>query len=69
MKINLEKLMNATFVMKKYINKDIIVKDHCHITGKHRGSAHQDCNLNYRLTDKLPVIYHNLRGYDSHFII
>ena len=54
---------------KKYINKDIIVRDHCHITGKYRGSAHQDCNLNYRLTDKIPVIFHNRRGYDSHFIM
>ena len=54
---------------KKYINKDIVVRDHCHITGKYRGSAHQDCNPNYRLTDKTPVIFHNLRGYDSHFIM
>ena len=54
---------------KKYIHKDIIVRDHCHITGKYRGSAHQDCNLNFRLTDKIPVIFHNLRGYDSHFIM
>ena len=31
--------------------------------------AHQDCNLNFRLTDKIPVIFHNLRGYDNHFIM
>ena len=54
---------------KKYINKDIIVQDHCHITGKYRGSAHQDCNLNFRLTDKIPLIFHNLCGYDSHFTV
>ena len=33
------------------------------MTGKYRGSAHQDCNINYRLTDKMPVIFNNLRGY------
>ena len=54
---------------KKYTEKDIRVRDHCHITGQYRGSAHQDCNLNFRLTDKIPVIFHNLRGYDSHFIM
>ena len=53
---------------KKYNNNDIKVRDHCHITGVYRGSAHQDCNLNFKLTDKIPVIFHNLRGYDSHFI-
>ena len=54
---------------KKYSTKDIRVRDHCHRTGKYRGSAHQDCNINYRLTDKIPVIFHNLKGYDSHFIM
>ena len=42
------------------------------ITGKDRGSAHQDCNLKLRVdpkTYKLPVVFHNLRGYDSHFIM
>ena len=39
------------------------------VTGKYRGSAHQDCNVNYRLTDKIPVISYNLKLYDSHFII
>ena len=54
---------------KKYTDKDIRVRDHCHVTGKYRGSSHQDCNLNFHLTDKIPVIFHNLRGYDSHFIM
>ena len=52
-----------------YKEGDIRVRDHCHITGLFRGSAHQDCNLSYKLTDKIPVVFHNLRGYDSHFIM
>ena len=57
---------------KKYTEKDIRVRDHCHITGKYRGSAHQECNLKLRINPKeikIPVILHNLRGYDSHFIM
>ena len=57
---------------KPYKDKDIQVRDHCHITGKFRGSAHQDCNLKLQIkpeTIKIPVIFHNLRGYDSHFIM
>ena len=54
---------------KKYTYKDIRVRDHCHITGKSRGSAHKEGNINFQLTDKIPVILHNLRWYDSHFIM
>ena len=54
---------------KKYSAKDIRVRDHCHITGKYRRSAYQDCSINYRLTDKITVIFHNLKEYDSHFIM
>ena len=53
---------------KEYNNKDVPVKDHCHVTGKYRGSAHTDCNLSYRLTNKIYVIFHNL-SYDSHLIM
>ena len=57
---------------KKYTDIDIRVRDHCHITGKYRGSAHQECNLKLRVNQeelKIPVIFHNLRGYDSHLIM
>ena len=45
------------------------MRDNSHATGKYRGSAHADCNLSYRLTNKIYVIFHNLRGYDLHLIM
>ena len=57
---------------EKYTDKDVRVRDHCNITGKFRGSAHQECNLKLRIKPenlKIPVIFHNLHGYDSHFIM
>jgi len=48
------------------------VRDHCHITGKYRGSAHNCCNLQLRIDPeklKIPIVFHNHKGYDSHFII
>ena len=67
------KLMDKCHICcKKYTDKDVHVRDHCHITGKFRGSAHQECNLKIRIKPediKIPVIFHNLRGYDSHFIM
>ena len=57
---------------EKYTDKDVRVRDRCYITGKFRGSAHQECNLKLRIKPenlKIPVIFHNLRGYDSHFIM
>ena len=53
----------------KVINPNFKVRDHCHVTGKYRGSAHNKCNLNFQLTNKIPVVFHNLKGYDSHFIM
>ena len=45
------------------------VKDHCHYTGKYRGAAHDICNLRYKISKEIPVVFHNGSTYDYHFII
>ena len=58
-------------ICEKPLDGDV-VRDHCHITGKYRGTAHNACNLKLRLnpkTTKIPVDFHNLRGYDSHLLM
>ena len=45
------------------------VRDHCHFTGEYRGAAHNECNLKCRKPLILPVVFHNLQGYDSHLFI
>ena len=52
--------------------ENIPVRDHCHMTGKYRGSAHKTCNFRLQISAekiKIPVIFHNLKGYDGHLII
>ena len=53
---------------QKIINNKDKVRDHCHITGKLRGAAHEECNSKLRIPRKLPIIFHNLEGYDGHLI-
>jgi len=45
------------------------VRDHDHMTGKYRGAAHNECNFKLKLNAKttpIPVVFHNLKGYDGH---
>ena len=45
------------------------VRDHDHLTGLYRGAAHSKCNLQLQKTYKIPVFFHNFRGYDSHLLV
>ncbi|GIY31239.1 hypothetical protein CDAR_473651 [Caerostris darwini] len=55
--------------LPKELKNDKKVKDHCHLTGKYRGPAHEACNLSYKIPNFIPVIIHNLSGYDARLFI
>ena len=71
-KKDIEDLENSTkcwICDNDYIDNDVKVRDHCHITGKYRVSLHRDCNINVKLNHKIPVTFHNLKNFDSHLIM
>ncbi|XP_065180192.1 uncharacterized protein LOC135810627 [Sycon ciliatum] len=48
------------------------VRDHDHLTGDYRGAAHYQCNIQlsiYPHRQIIPVVFHNLKGYDAHHLI
>ena len=60
---------NICWICSKLINiGENKVRDHCHITRKNRGATHWICNINLKISKKLVVIFHNLRGYQSHLV-
>ena len=69
-KTDLDKFRQASVchICEKTISDDK-VKDHCHLTGEYRGAAHQECNLKYKEPSFIPVVFHNLSGYDAHLFI
>ena len=52
-----------------YIDTNVKIRDHCHITGIYRVSAHKDCNINLTLNHKIHILFHNLKNYDSHLVM
>ena len=64
-----EKVSRCHICYKLFSQKDIKVRDHCHYTGCYRGPAHRSCNLRYQIPSYIPVVFHNLSGYDTHLFI
>ena len=55
-----------------YKDKNEGRKYYSQCTGWYIGSAHSQCIFNSRIVSgnfKIPVVFHNLRGYDGHFIM
>ena len=67
------------FICQENIIDEPAVRDHDHLTGKYQGAAHNKCNLQYKYqkfnnnkqspTYIVPVVFHNLRGYDAHLLM
>lgn len=60
---NICHICNAPFI------NEVKVRDHCHLSGKYRGAAHNACNLNYNIPKFFPVIFHNFSSYDCHLFV
>ena len=45
------------------------VRDHNYYTDLYQGADHNNCNLKYVIPDYIPIIFHNLSGYDAHLLI
>ena len=45
------------------------VRDHCHYNSLYWGPAHNNCNLKYLIQDHIPILFHNLKGHDTHLFI
>ena len=54
---------------KPFTPRNPRVRDHCHYTGLYRGPAHSLRNLRYKIPSYIPVVFHNLSGYDTHLFI
>ena len=67
-----DKLVYDNSTNSHICNEELIedrVRDHCHLSGKFIGAAHEVCNLKCKVPLFFPVVFHNLSGYDSHLFI
>ena len=54
-----------------FTEENFKVRDHNHFieNNNYRGAAHNNCNINCKKPPKIPIIFHNLFGYDIHLFI
>ena len=55
--------------LKEFQKGDTKVRDRCHYTGKYRGPAQRICNLRYKISNYIPIVFHNLSRYNAHLLI
>ena len=53
----------------EFIENNKKVTHHDHITGDFIKTICSKCNLNYKIQKFIPIYLHNLKEYDSHFIV
>ena len=45
------------------------LRDHCHYTGLYRVATQNNSNLKNWIPEHIPIVFHNLSGYDAHLFI
>ena len=72
LKIQHDAAKRCHICLKEFLSNDLNnkkVRDHCPYTGLYRGAAHNKCNLNYQISYYIPIVFHNLSGYNAHLLI
>ena len=69
MKKKFNQVINAGYLINYLLMKIKKVRDHDYITRKYRGSTHWNYNINVELTERVPAVFRNFRGYDRHLIM
>ena len=52
-----------------YFDGNAKIRDHCHINGKYRVSAHRGFNIKVKLNHKISAVFHNLNNHDVRLIM
>ena len=64
-----EEASRCYICFKSFNGENPKVRDHCHYTGSYRGPAHMKCNLMHKIPPYIPIVFHNLSGYDAHLFM
>ncbi|XP_008188430.1 uncharacterized protein LOC103310830 [Acyrthosiphon pisum] len=67
--INIADLGICPYCKSKFNDNNLPVRDHNHLTGQYRHTVCNNCNLKMQQPKFVPCFFHNLSGYDSHFLI
>ena len=64
-----DKTIKYHICFKGFKKVEIKIRDHCHYAGKYREPAQSICNLRYKIPHYIPIVFHNLSGYDARLLI
>lgn len=64
---------NQTFIYLKFVIFAITLTkrklNHNHLSGDYKDPADSICNLHFKVPNFIPIVFHNLTGYDNHFLL
>lgn len=52
-----------------FTKKEFKIRGYCKGSGRFVGGVHERCQKEFVISNRIPVVFHNLRGYDSHFLM
>ena len=62
-------LLNVGFVIIIMLMVMLKLRGQFPVTKKYRAYAHRDCNIKAKLNHKVLLMFHNLKNYDTYFIM